>query len=308
MNRMAPVVVKFGGELLENPTQLSALTAALAKLSRKTPLVIVHGGGREIDAALARVGIPKRQVDGLRITDELTLDIVVGVLAGLINTRLVAALGAAGVRAVGLTGADAGVGRVQPAKPHVSTAGATVDLGRVGEPVGKDRPALLDDLCKKGYVPVVSSIGASRDGQLFNVNADTLAAHLAARLKSPRLVIAGATAGVLDDAGGTIADLSFDGMASMVRSGGASAGMIAKLAACKAALEGGAGEVFVADGRDAAGLAVLARHGRKAGAGKSTRISIGKSGRLRPRTRATARPAEAVAKAGKHRQIKVKAS
>jgi acetylglutamate kinase len=272
---MAPVVVKFGGELLEDPTQLSALTTALAKLSRTTPLVIVHGGGREIDSALARVGIAKRQVDGLRITDEPTLDIVVGVLAGLINTRLVAALGAAGVRAVGLTGADAGIGRVRPARPHVSAAGATVDLGRVGEPVETNRPALLDELCKKGYVPVVSSIGASRDGRLFNVNADTLAARLAARLKSPRLVIAGATAGVLDGEGGTIADLSFDAVESMVQNGSASAGMIAKLAACRSAVEGGAREVFVADGRDAAGLAGLARHGRKSGAGKSTRISIG---------------------------------
>jgi acetylglutamate kinase len=274
---MAPVVVKFGGELLEDPARLGALTAGLAKLSRKTPLVIVHGGGREIDAALARVGIAKRQVDGLRITDEPTLDVVVGVLAGLINTRLVAALGARGVRAVGLTGADAGIGRVQPAKPHRAASGDVVDLGRVGEPVGKDKPALLEDLCKKGYVPVVSSIGASRDGQLFNVNADTLAAHLAARLRSPRLVIAGATAGVLDEAGGTVADLSFDGIASMVKSGSVSAGMIAKLAACRSALKGGAREVFVADGRDVAGLAVLAGHGRKAGAGKSTRISIGDS-------------------------------
>lgn len=286
---MTPVVVKFGGELLEDATHLGALTAALAKLSRKTPLVIVHGGGREIDAALARAGIAKRQVDGLRITDEPTLDIVVSVLAGLINTRLVAALGAAGVRAVGLTGADAGIGRVQPSRPHVSSTGVSVDLGRVGEPVGKDRPALLDDLCKKGYVPVVSSIGATRDGRLFNVNADTLAAHLAARLKSPRLIIAGATAGVLDESGGTIVDLSFDGIAAMVRGGSASAGMIAKLAACRTALEGGARDVYVTDGRDVAGLAVLARHGRKAGAGKSTRVFID-------------------AKAAQRRHIKVKAS
>jgi acetylglutamate kinase len=286
---MTPVVVKFGGELLEDPKHLGALTTALAKLSRKTPLVIVHGGGREIDAALARVGIAKRTVDGLRITDEPTLDIVVGVLAGLVNTRLVAALGAAGARAVGLTGADAGIGRVEPARPHLSTSGALVDLGRVGEPVGKDRPALLDDLCRNGYVPVVSSIGASRDGQLFNVNADTMAAHLAARLKSPRLVIAGVTAGVLDGSGMTIADLSCAGMASMVASGTASVGMIAKLAACRTAVEGGAREVYVTDGRDVPGLAVLARHGRKAGAGKSTRIFID-------------------AKAAKRRQIKVKAS
>ena len=106
-----PVVLKFGGELLEEPTRLAALAQALARLSRTTPLVIVHGGGREIDAALARVGIEKRQVDGLRITDEPTLDIVIGVLAGVINTRLVASLAALGVPAVGLTGADAGIGR-----------------------------------------------------------------------------------------------------------------------------------------------------------------------------------------------------
>src|SRR5258706_15077451 len=126
---MTPVVVKFGGELLEDPTHLGALTAALAKLSRKTPLVIVHGGGREIDAALARVGIAKRQGDGLRITDEPKLDIVVGVLAGLIKKRLVAALGAAGVRGVGLKGADGGIGRGQPARPHGSTGGGIVGLG-----------------------------------------------------------------------------------------------------------------------------------------------------------------------------------
>ena len=93
---------------------------AARRSSRKTPLVIVHGGGREIDAALARAGIEKRQVDGLRITDEPTLEVVVSVLAGLVNTRFVAALGAAGVPAVGLTGADAGVGRVKAAAPHVA--------------------------------------------------------------------------------------------------------------------------------------------------------------------------------------------
>jgi acetylglutamate kinase len=273
--RTKPVVLKFGGELLEDRDRVAALAATLANLCRKTPLVIVHGGGREIDASLARVGIEKRQVDGLRITDEPTLEIVVGVLAGLVNTKFVAALGAAGVPAVGLTGADAGVGRVKAAPPHVSTSGATIDLGRVGEPIGKEAPALLVDLCRKGYVPVISSIGSSREGQLFNVNADTLAAHLAARLKSPRLIIAGATAGVLDRDGSTIADMTFRDIDTLVGSGGATAGMIAKLGACRSAIENGAREVFVADGKDLPGLAVLARHGRAAGAGKSTRITKG---------------------------------
>jgi acetylglutamate kinase len=276
---MKPVVVKFGGELLEDPQRVAALASTIAKLVRKkplVPLVIVHGGGREIDASLARVGIEKRQVDGLRITDEPTLDIVVSVLAGLVNTRFVAVLGAAGVQAVGLTGADAGVGRVKAAPPHLSTGGASVDLGRVGEPVGKDKPALIIDLCRKGYVPVVSSIGASRDGELFNVNADTLAAHLAGRLKSPRLIIAGATAGVLERDGSTIADMTFRDVDALISSGGATAGMVAKLAACRSAIDNGAREVFVADGKDLAGLAVLARHGRAPGAGKSTRITKGR--------------------------------
>jgi acetylglutamate kinase len=278
---MKPVVLKFGGELLEDAQRVAALAAAIAKLARKTPLVIVHGGGREIDASLARVGIEKRQVDGLRITDDPTLDIVVSVLAGLVNTRFVAALGAAGVAAVGLTGADAGIGRVKAAPPHTSTSGATIDLGRVGEPVGKDKPALLIDLCRKGYVPVVSSIGASRDGALFNVNADTLAAHLAGRLKSPRLIIAGATAGVLEPDGSTIAEMMFRDVDALIATGGATAGMVAKLGACRSAIENGANEVFVADGRDFAGIAVLARYGRAAGAATSTRITKGTSARSR---------------------------
>jgi len=277
---MKPVVLKFGGELLEDPRRVAGLAATIATLVRKkplVPLVIIHGGGREIDASLARVGIEKRQIDGLRITDEPTLEIVVSVLAGLVNTRFVAALGAAGVQAVGLTGADAGVGRVKASPPHPSTGGAIVDLGRVGEPIGKDKPSLLIDLCRKGYVPVVSSIGASRDGELFNVNADTLAAHLAGRLKSPRLIIAGATTGVLERDGSTIADMDVRDVDALIATGGATAGMVAKLGACRSAIEHGVREVFVADGKDVAGLAVLARHGRAAGAGKSTRITKGTS-------------------------------
>lgn len=277
----APVVLKFGGELLEDAGRTASLTRALGRLVNakpRVPLVLVHGGGREIDAALARAGIEKRQVDGLRVTDEPTLDVVVSVLAGLVNTRFVAALVAAGVPAVGLTAADAGIGQVRRARPHVSTTGETVDLGRVGEPIGKQPPALLADLCRNGYVPVVASIGANRAGELFNVNADTLAAHVAGRLKSPRLIIAGATAGVLDASSSTIAEMTFRDIDALVDGRGATAGMVAKLAACRAALETGAREVFVADGKDAAGLTVLARRGRSAGAAASTRITKENSG------------------------------
>jgi len=125
-------LLKLGGELLENDQKLAAVGRMVARA--QGPVAIVHGGGREIDAALAELGIPKRQVDGLRVTDARTLDVVVSVLAGAINTRFVAAINAAGGRAVGLTGADAGVAPVKKAPAHRATSGEMVDLGLVGEP------------------------------------------------------------------------------------------------------------------------------------------------------------------------------
>ena len=112
-------------------------------------LVVVHGGGKEIDAALAQAAIPKRQVDGLRVTDEATLKVVVAVLAGTINARLVTALNTAGSRAVGLTGADAGVTVARKAKPHRATSGELMDLGLVGEPASSGDAALIDVLCRR---------------------------------------------------------------------------------------------------------------------------------------------------------------
>src|SRR5258708_877735 len=118
-----PLVIKFGGELIEDRAHLATVVAALTRLAGagaplSRPLVVVHGGGKEIDAALKSAGIEKRQVEGLRITDEETLDLVVSVLAGAVNTRLVAALNTAGVRAVGLTGADGSCGLSAAAPPH----------------------------------------------------------------------------------------------------------------------------------------------------------------------------------------------
>jgi acetylglutamate kinase len=244
-------VLKLGGELLEDAERLRAIAAVVARVSSLVPLAVVHGGGREIDAALARAGIEKRQVDGLRVTDRETLDVVVSVLAGTVNTRFVAAIGAAGGQAVGLTGADAGLAMVERAAPLVSAAGATVDLGLVGEPIGQKWPRLLVDLGAAGYVPVIASLGVSPQGEILNVNADTLAAHLAGRLGAARFVVAGTTAGVLDEAGRTIDSLDREAVGRLVASGVASAGMIAKLRACEDALANGASEVVLIDGRDA---------------------------------------------------------
>jgi acetylglutamate kinase len=243
------VVLKLGGELLEQPQDVARVAKAIAALAARTPLVVVHGGGKEIDAALAVAGIPKRQVDGLRVTDGPTLDVVVSVLAGAINTRLVAAVRRAGAKPVGLTGADATVATVKRSAPMKTVAGDVVDLGLVGAPVANGRPQLVADLLQRGYVPVVACIGATRDGQLMNVNADTLASHLARAIGARRLVIAGGTSGVLDEQGQTIARLTGRDAARLIKTGTANKGMVAKLQACRAALAGGVGDVVIANGR-----------------------------------------------------------
>src|SRR6266545_2362394 len=165
-----PLVLKFGGELLEDGAHLATVVSAIAAIAPAAPLVIVHGGGREIDAALKAGGLEKRQVDGLRITDDATLDVVVGVLAGTVNTRFVAALNNGGVAAVGLTGADGACGLSQTAPPHRSVDGRIVDLGRVGLPSDAADTRVVRTLTADGFVPVIACIGLAADGRLLNVN------------------------------------------------------------------------------------------------------------------------------------------
>ncbi len=257
-----PLVIKFGGELLEDRAHLATVVAGLSAMAAAgTPLVVVHGGGKEIDAALKVAGIEKRQVEGLRITDAATLDVVVSVLAGAVNTRFVAALNAAGVRGVGLTGADASlraVGGRTAAQDRGRPSGRPRMCGRAG---GGADIQVVHTLTAGGFVPVVASIGLGRDGRLFNVNADTFAGHLAARLGARRLVIAGTTPGVLDENGTTLTLLGADTVGRLVGDGTATAGMIAKLRACEYALARGVDDVVIVDGRDRAALEGAASSG-----------------------------------------------
>jgi acetylglutamate kinase len=256
-----PLLLKFGGELLDDAGRLQTVVAAAARIAAaEGPLVIVHGGGKEIDAALKVAGLEKQQVDGLRITDEATLQVVVSVLAGAVNTRLVAALTAAGVSAVGLTGADGRCGLSEPAPAHQTTDGRSVDLGRVGVPSARADMRLLTTLAAGRFVPVIASIGVGTDGRLFNVNADTFAGGLAARLGARRLVIAGTTPGVLDNQGATVPMLDSAGISRLVHDGTATAGMVAKLRACEHALAAGVDDVVIVDGRDGAALEAAATH------------------------------------------------
>lgn len=251
-----PLVVKVGGELLEDPGSLQTVVSALEGIvgRESTGVVVVHGGGKEIDAALKRAGIEKRQVDGLRITDEATLEVVVSVLAGAVNTRLVAALAAAGIAAVGLTGADGRCGLADLAPPHRSVDGRLVDLERVGVPSEGADTRVLTSLMGDRFVPVIACIGVARDGRLLNVNADTFAGHVAGALRARRLVIAGTTRGVRDEAGATAAVLDPSAVARLIEGRTATAGMIAKLRACEHALAAGVADVVIVDGRDRTAL------------------------------------------------------
>lgn len=247
--RIATTIVKLGGELLEDAGALRTAADAIALMHADGPLAVVHGGGRAIDADLRARGKTPRFVDGLRVTDDDTLETVVAVLAGRINTALVAALAAAGVKAVGLTGADAAIGMATLAPPLKTTAGTTADLGLVGIPRADAPAQLLTDLLALGYVPIVASVGISADGSLLNVNADTLAAHLARAAGAKRLIVAGKTAGVFDAAGATCPRLNPGEARAMVAAGTARDGMVAKLAACLHAIDGGVEVVRIVDGR-----------------------------------------------------------
>jgi acetylglutamate kinase len=245
-------VLKLGGELLEDAAAVTRAAQGVRALAKSGQIVVVHGGGRAIDADLRARGLAPRFVDGIRITDAATLDSVVAVLAGQINTRLVAALGAAGVvNAVGLTGVDAQVGLSLPAPAIRQSTGRSVAPGLVGVPCGASEPKLLRDLLVLGYVPVVATLGVSADGALLNVNADVLAAHLARALRADRLVIAGSTPGVFDASGATCAFLDAATAQAMVLAGTARDGMVAKLQAALTAVEGGVPVVRIVDGREA---------------------------------------------------------
>ncbi|MFI5177416.1 MAG: acetylglutamate kinase [Vicinamibacterales bacterium] len=248
-----PLVLKFGGELLETADQRAPIAAGAASSASQRPLAIDHGGSRAIDAELGRRGIAPKKVDGLRVTDSATLDVVVAVLAGTANTELVAALVAAGVAAVGLTGVDAGLGRATRVAAHRSTTGAVVDLGSVGDPSDVDA-SLIELLLVHGYVPVIASLGvdggaARTTPAILNVNADVMACRLASSLAESDLVIAGATPGVLDDRGEPLPTLDTDGIDALVAAGTATLGMVAKLEACRAALLEGVASIRIVDGR-----------------------------------------------------------
>lgn len=237
----ALTVVKLGGSLLEDRQARETAIEAIASLwTAGGRVVVVHGGGKQIDRNLAAFGIPKRVEGGLRVTDAATLDVVVSVLAGSVNKALVGQLRSRGVLAAGLSGAD---GETLWAEYHEPVGG--VELGFVGEVV-KAKPALLSAVLDAGLLPVVASLAMGRDGVLLNVNADAAASALAAAFRADRLVFFTDVEGVRSSEGSVVVELTADEAKELLASPAISGGMRPKLQACLAATAAGVPEVVIA--------------------------------------------------------------
>jgi acetylglutamate kinase len=241
-------VIKYGGSaMIDAALQESFVRDVLLLRYVGIHPIVVHGGGPQIDATLRELGIVPRKVEGLRITDDRTMEVVEMVLAGRINKSIVSLLGLHGGRAVGLSGIDDGL-LLAEKLPLVQTKTGPVDTGRVGE-IREVRPAVLTALVTNGFIPVIAPLGVDRDGRSLNINADTAAGEIAAALKAEKFLLMTDTAGVCDRDGKLIQSLNSAEIARLRESDVITGGMIPKVECARAALAGGVGKVHVIDGR-----------------------------------------------------------
>ena len=253
------VVIKYGGHAMgeESVARLFAADAVLLKLLGLHP-VVVHGGGPQISRMLDKAGVKSTFIDGLRVTDEATMEVAEMVLSGAINKEIANWITLAGaeadVRGVGLSGKDARlitVRKVERTKIDPdSKIEQAIDLGYVGEPTRID-PQLIQGLISADhdYIPVIAPIGVSEEGQTFNINADTVAGALAGALRAKRMLLLTDVTGVLGADGALIREMSIDQARDAIATGVASGGMIPKLETAIAAVESGVEAVVILDGR-----------------------------------------------------------
>ncbi|HYD44144.1 MAG TPA: acetylglutamate kinase [Phenylobacterium sp.] len=253
------VVIKYGGHAMgeEEVARKFAADAVLLKMLGVHP-VVVHGGGPQISAMLDRAGVKSTFIDGLRVTDEATMEVAEMVLSGAINKELANWITLAGseadVRGVGLSGKDARLITVTKATRTRTDPGSkleeVIDLGFVGEP-SKIDPQLITNLlfADHDYIPVVAPIGVAEDGQTYNINADTVAGALAGALNAKRMLLLTDVAGVLDANGELIREMTVAEARGAIASGVAKGGMIPKLETAIAAVEAGVEAVVILDGR-----------------------------------------------------------
>jgi acetylglutamate kinase len=237
------IVLKYGGSAMSDPTLRASFArdVVLLKFIGLRP-VIVHGGGPQIGRILERLGVQSTFVDGLRVTDDQTMDVVEMVLGGTVNREIVALIQQAGGRAIGLTGNDGDM-------IHVTRrTSPDRDLGRVGQVRGVD-PAPISAVADAGYVPVIAPIGVDDDGVTHNVNGDEAAGAVAEALHAEKLILLTDVEGVLDAKGALIPQLTVDEARKHIAEGTIRGGMIPKIECCISALESGVGRTHIIDGR-----------------------------------------------------------
>ncbi|OTA40940.1 MAG: acetylglutamate kinase [Symbiobacterium thermophilum] len=246
------VVIKYGGAAMAAADLKAAVMQdiALMKYVGMHPIV-VHGGGPEVSEMARRMGIEPRFVDGLRVTDAATMEIAQMVLIGKTNREIVTQLCAQGVKAVGLSGQDAGLIRAVRHVHRSAGTGETVDLGFVGDVAAVDT-GVLTALTAAGFVPVIAPIGVGPGGQAYNINADTVAGAIAAALKAEKLVLLTDVEGVRadkDDPTSLVSRVTAQEVRAWIARGRVQGGMIPKLQCCLTALEAGVNRVHIIDGR-----------------------------------------------------------
>jgi acetylglutamate kinase len=245
------VVIKFGGNAMgdEKLAEAFAQDIVYLKLSGINP-VVVHGGGPQIAAMLKKLGINSEFVQGLRVTDKPTVEVVEMVLSST-NKEIVTAINKQGGKAVGISGKDANLliaKKVTELLDPESNLMKAVDIGYVGEPI-EINPYIVDVISKSDLIPVIAPVAVSREGQTLNVNGDTFASALAARLKAKRLLLLTDIAGVLDKDKKLVPDLTIEEARRMIRDGSITGGMIPKIEGCIEVVEAGVDAVSIIDGR-----------------------------------------------------------
>lgn len=246
------VVIKFGGHAMGDEALSDAFAKDIVYLKQSgiNPIV-VHGGGPQIASMLKKLEIKSDFVHGLRVTDKPTVEVVEMVLAGKINKDIVSAINRQGGKAVGICGKDANLmiaKRITEMPDPESNIMQAVDIGYVGDPV-EVNPHIVEVISKSDLIPVIAPVGVSREGQTLNINADTFASALAARLKAKRLLLLTDVAGVLDKDKKLIEDLTVEEARQMIRSGVITGGMIPKIEGCIEVVEAGVEAVVIIDGR-----------------------------------------------------------
>jgi len=249
----ATIVVKYGGHAMGDK-DMAANFARDIVLLRQVGLnpIVVHGGGPQIGAMLKRLKVKSEFIDGLRVTDKKTVEIVEMVLSGSINKQIVSAIAAAGGRAIGISGKDGGLIEAQQLKRMVrdpeSNIEKVLDLGLVGEPTKID-PHILNAFAKSDLTPVIAPIGLSASGETLNINADTVAGAIATAMDAKRLMMLTDVKGVLDGNGELIADMSRVEARDAIDQGVVTGGMIPKIETCLGAISKGVQGAVIIDGR-----------------------------------------------------------